>query len=235
MKGLTNRQRQVLQLVVDSLEKNGYPPTLREIGEAMGIRSTNGVSDHVKCLVRKGYLQRRDRASRTIRPTSKALVVLGRVAEVCRDAFAPAAQGAERGEIARSDDRDLVEVPILGRVAAGAPILATEDFGDRVHIDRALLPGNHEVFGLRVLGDSMVGDGILDGDMVFVRKQSTATHGAIVVALIEKEATVKRYYPEGDRVRFQPSNPAMEPIYVHRNDFVESMLIGKVVGVFRRL
>jgi len=272
MKGLTERQRQVLEQIVLSIESQGFPPTLREIGRMLGINSTNGVSDHVKSLIRKGYLQRRGHSSRTILPTSEGLQLLGKdplrpaqaaaktrpLAQVVpfrgptapsRGVAAPAEPAGEPPAESLADEpegdwlagllpiepRQLVEVPILGKVAAGMPILATEHVEDRVHIDRALLPDNHSIFGLRVLGDSMIGDGIFDGDFVFVRKQSTAVPGTIVVALIEDEATVKRYFPEGDRVRFQPSNPTMEPIYVHRRDFRQSMLIGVVVGVYRRL
>jgi len=259
MKGLTDRQRQVLEQIVTTLEAQGFPPTLREIGQALGIQSTNGVSDHVKALIRKGYLQSRGHTSRTILPTREGLALLGRAplrrerpagklsASVVRPPAAPALDDqdlpvraaeplpAEVVELRPLLDTQLGEVPILGRVAAGQPILATEQVEDRVLIDRTLLPDNHAIFGLRVQGDSMIGDGIFDGDFVFIRKQSSATPGTIVVALIEDEATVKRFYPEGDRVRFQPSNPAMQPIYVHRREFRQSMVIGVVVGVYRRL
>lgn len=275
MRGLTERQKQVLEQIVLANEAHGYPPTLREIGRMLGIHSTNGVSDHVKALIRKGYLQRRGHSSRTILPTSEGLALLGkgplesgeragtaagRAAEAVQAAplaqvipFSPSARSSmpvaepatpERLVVASTDEVEglqpidpsrLVSIPILGRVAAGLPILATEQVEDRVHIDRALLPDNHAIFGLRVQGDSMIGDGIFDGDFVFVRKQFSAAPGSIVVVLIDDEATVKRYFPEGDRVRFQPSNPAMEPIYVHRREFRQSMLIGVVVGVYRRI
>ncbi len=108
-----------------------------------------------------------------------------------------------------------MEVPVIGKVAAGAPILAQENITDHVRIDSMLLgDGGRKVFALRVAGDSMIGDGIFDGDYIFVRKQLQASPGEIVVAMIEDEATVKRYYPEGDRIRFQPSNPRLKPIYV---------------------
>jgi repressor LexA len=120
-------------------------------------------------------------------------------------------------------------------VAAGAPLLATENVEDSVRIDSFLLGGSgREVFALRVKGQSMIEDGIFDGDYLFVKKTPTAQPGDIVVALIEDEATVKRYYPEGDRIRFQPANATMQPIYVNRSDFRSTMLLGLVVGVYRK-
>ena len=132
----------------------------------------------------------------------------------------------------------MIEVPVVGKVAAGTPILAQENVTDHVRIDSFLLgdPGTaRRVFALRVAGDSMIGDGILDGDYIFVRKQLHAASGEIVVALIEEEATVKRFYPEGDRIRFQPSNPRLKPIYVNRDEFRDTQIIGVVVGVYRRV
>lgn len=130
---------------------------------------------------------------------------------------------------------DFIDVPILGRIAAGIPILAVENVEDTVRVDKFFLGRNREVFSLRVVGESMINDGIYDGDFIFVKKQQTAPRGAIVVALIEGEATVKRYFPEGDRVRFQPANDTMEPIYVRADEFRETQIIGIVVGVYRRM
>jgi len=129
----------------------------------------------------------------------------------------------------------LVEIPIVGRVAAGQPILAQERIEDTVQVDSFLLGTNKKVYGLRVQGDSMIGDGILPGDYVFVKKQLHAEDGEIVVAMIDDEATVKRVYFEADRVRFQPSNPRMAPIYVRESDFRSTMILGVVVGVYRKL
>ena len=129
----------------------------------------------------------------------------------------------------------MAEIPILGRVAAGQPILAVEQATDTVRIDRVLIGGHREVFGLRIVGESMIEDGIFDGDYVFVKKTPTAKTGEIVVAMIEGEATVKRYYPEGDRIRFQPANSNMEPIYVNRSEMRSVDIIGIVVGIYRKL
>ena len=130
-----------------------------------------------------------------------------------------------------------MEVPLLGKVAAGAPQLAAETTEDSVKIDSFLLggAGGREVFALRVKGQSMIEDGIHDGDYLFVRKTPTAQPGDIVVALIEDEATVKRYFPEGERIRFQPANSAMQPIYVEKSQFRSTMILGKVVGVYRKM
>jgi len=212
MQGLTKRQAQTLGFIRQSIEERGYPPTLREIGEHMGIRSTNGVNDHLRALERKGYLRREDMKSRALK--------------LVKDAGAkPAAPNSD----------DLVDVQVLGRVAAGAPLLAEENIIDTVRIDRMLVRGGQDVFGLRVQGDSMIEAGILNGDYIFVKKQSTAERGEIVVALIGDEATVKYYYPEKDYVRFQPANSEMAPILVRATDFRSTMLLGRVVGVYRRI
>jgi repressor LexA len=218
MQGLTQRQQMVLDFIRQSIHDRGYPPTLREIGARMGIRSTNGVNDHLRALERKGYLTREDMKSRALRPTN-----IGGEPESETVASEPA------------NDVDLVEVLILGRVAAGLPLLAEEHVIDTVRVDRTLLRGGREVFGLKVHGDSMIDAGILSGDYIFVKKQISANRGDIVVALIGDEATVKYYYPEKDHVRFQPANKNMAPIYVRAADFKATMLLGVVVGVFRRV
>lgn len=222
MQGLTQRQQMVLDFIRQSIQDRGYPPTLREIGARMGIRSTNGVNDHLRALERKGYLKREDMKSRALRPTDLGTVEL---------------PGMSRGDVvpANIDDANLVEVKVLGRVAAGLPLLAEEHVIDTVKIDRGLLKGGRELFGLRVQGDSMIDAGILSGDYIFVRKQLTANRGDIVVALIGDEATVKYYFPEKDYVRFQPANKEMAPILVRAADFRPTMLLGVVVGVFRKL
>lgn len=215
MQGLTKRQEQTLDFIRRSIEERGYPPTLREIGEHMGIRSTNGVNDHLRALERKGYLRREDMKSRALK--------------LVEDNTAPQLRAVGGG------DDDLLEVPVLGRVAAGLPLLAEENVIDTVRVDRMLVKGGREIFGLRVTGDSMIDAGILGGDYIFVRKQATADRGDIVVALIGDEATVKYFYPERDYVRFQPANAKMAPILVRATDFKSTMLLGKVVGVYRRL
>ncbi len=228
MQGLTHRQQMVLDFIRESITDRGYPPTLREIGARMGIRSTNGVNDHLRALERKGYLKREDMKSRALRPTGVQLPL-------------PSAFG--NGEPSNnvhvtngtSPDEDLIEIPILGRVAAGQPLLAEEAIVDSVRIDRGLVRGGRDVFGLRVQGDSMIDAGILSGDYIFVRKQLTASKGDIVVALIGDEATVKYYHPERDYVRFQPANKTMAPILVRAMDFKATMLLGVVIGLYRKV
>ncbi len=209
---LTDRQRQALDYISECLTLRGYPPTLREIGEHMGIRSTNGVNDHLKALERKGYLIREELKSRALRPV-------------------------DYGDSKDSKRDESFEIDIVGRVAAGEPILAEENVIDKVVVDRHFLGAvkQREVFGLVVQGESMIEDGIFDGDYIFVRKQSTAETGEIVVVMVDGEATCKRFFPEGDRVRLQPANESMSPIYVDRNDFRAVDILGKVVGVYRRV
>ncbi len=215
MEELTDRQKQILHFIVRESESRGFPPTIREIGEQMDIRSTNGVNDHLKALERKGYLIRGEQQSRSLVPTKRARLVLG--------------LGARK-------DSSMMDVPLLGKVAAGAPLLAAENLEDSVRIDSFFLgSAGKEVFALRVKGDSMIEDGIFDGDYLFVRKTPTASPADIVVALIEDEATVKRFYPEGDRMRFQPANRSMQPIYVHKSEFRSTMILGIVIGVYRKM
>ena len=216
----------VLDFIRQSIADRGYPPTLREIGARMGIRSTNGVNDHLRALERKGYLTREDMKSRALRPTAHANSA---------NSNGVADRAAARGTVPASEDEDVIDVQVLGRVAAGLPLFAEEHVIDTVRVDRGLLKGGREVFGLRVHGDSMIEAGILNGDYIFVRKQLTASRGDIVVALIGDEATVKYYYPEKDYVRFQPANKTMAPILVRAVDFKPAMLLGVVVGVYRRL
>ncbi|MBW2733001.1 MAG: transcriptional repressor LexA [Deltaproteobacteria bacterium] len=199
---LTKRQQQVLDFIQECIEERGYPPTMREIGEAMGIRSTNGVNDHLKALERKGYLTRQNLKSRAIQP----------------------AKGTGT----------TISVPLVGAVAAGEPLLAVENVEEQLRIDRSLLGAGAD-FALRIKGESMIEDGIFDGDYVFVRKQPTARRGETVVAMLEDEATVKRYYPEDGRVRLQPANAQMEPIIVEATDARALELLGVVVGIYRRL
>lgn len=223
MQGLTDRQQMVLDFIKESISNRGYPPTLREIGAKMGIKSTNGVNDHLRALERKGYLTREDMKSRALKPTSFG------GGGVSQDVSAN-----ENGVDVVSDE-DLIEIDILGRVAAGYAIRADEHVIDTVKIDKGMVRGGRDVFGLRVSGDSMIEAGILHGDYIFVHKKPTANRGEIVVALIHDEATVKYYYPERDYVRFQPANKEMAPILVRAQDFRETMLLGVVVGVFRRI
>ncbi|MCS6799798.1 MAG: transcriptional repressor LexA [Myxococcota bacterium] len=214
MRGLTPRQRVVLEIIRHHVEVHGYPPTLREIGRQLGIRSTNAVNDHLRALERKGYLERDDMKSRALRPTASLRTVVAH------------SRGRPR----------FVEVPIVGRVAAGALSEAVEAPEDRVVIDRLLVAAEGpELFGLRVRGDSMIEAGILDGDYVFVRKQPLARRGDVVVVMVGDEATCKFYYPERDHIRLEPANTSMKPIIVPKSEWRPTRILGVVVGVYRRL
>ena len=215
MDELTARQTEVLQLIADFLQGTGFPPTRAEIAQQLGFRSANAAEEHLRALERKGYLRREDMKSRALR--------------VVDHADRPASPSS------KPSDENLIDVQILGRVAAGLPLLAEENVVDTVRIDRMMIRGGRETFGLRVTGDSMIEAGILNGDYIFVRRQATADRGEIVVALIGDEATVKYYYPEKDYIRFQPANAQMAPILVRSGDFKPTMLLGVVVGVYRRL
>lgn len=206
MTELSRRQRDVLDFIIAAVQQRGMPPTYREIGDALGISSTNGVADHVKALVRKGYL---------------------------RKAGGGAARGIQLTEKARPVERgDTVSVPVIGMVAAGIPILAEENYERSLHLDASLLTGGDSVYALTVRGDSMIEEGIMEGDLVIVRSQATARNGDIVVALVDDEATVKFFFREGDRIRLQPAHPTMDPIYVDARN--QTAVQGIVVGVFRQ-
>ena len=220
---LTPRQREVFQFIEDKIEEWGYPPTIREIGEHLGIRSTNGVADHLKALKRKGYLTQRGQKSRTLTPTRP---------ESGSNDQAPAGNTV-RALIPAAGDT--VSIPILGRCAAGEPILAEEHAEGSLTVDSFLVGGGKKVFALKIVGDSMIEDGIFDGDYIFVQKRQTARSGEIIVVIIDNEATCKRYFPEEDQIRLQPANKAMDPIYVHRKDFRDVQIIGAVTGVYRKL
>lgn len=224
---LSPRQRQVLDFIVKRIDSFGYPPTIREICRQFDIRSTNGVADHLKALTRKGYLTHQECKSRTLRPVRPA------AAQPAPAAVRPAPSHAT----GRTRAPKLASVPMLGRVAAGQPILAVEEARpeDSLLVDPGWVGAGSDVFALQVTGESMVEDGILDGDTVFVRRRDTAQSGETVVVLIDNEATLKRYFPEGRRVRLQPANAAMQPIYLLPEQARRVQIVGVVIGVYRRI
>jgi repressor LexA len=211
-RALTARQRRVLSVIESRLAAEGRPPTLREIGLELGIASTNGVRDHLQALIEKGYIRRDERSARGI--------------QVLRG-------GSGGGGAAEAGARGVRRVPVLGRVAAGEPVLAEQNVEGYLALDRDLLRDG-EVFALRVQGDSMRDAGILDGDYVFVRQQRTAQPRDIVVALLDEETTVKRYVPDGDEVRLEAENPQFAPIVVRRGD-ARLAILGKVAAVLRTI
>ncbi len=227
---LTPRQTSVLRRIGDGLRKNGYPPTFRDIGEAEGIRSTNGVRSILEALQTKGYIIRERYRSRAIELTEP-----GReVAFGPRDgqAGSPGARIVELSDMIYPTNT-VVEIPIYGEaVAAGAPLLAENNLQGHIAIDADYAPKG-ETFALRVKGESMIEVGINDGDVIFCRKQDDARPGEIIVALIGDEATVKYYHPGSNQIELRPANQYMQPIVVDptREDF---MILGIVVSLFRR-
>ena len=210
---LTARQQEIWQFLVEYTDGHGYPPTVREIGEAVGLASPSTVHAHLANLERAGLLKRDPSKPR-------ALDLIGH-----RTVAAPAAPAPVVEEMPR--------LPLLGQIAAGSPLLAEENVEDRIAVPEPL--GRSADFLLTVRGDSMIEAGILDGDTLVVRKQEDASNGDVVVALVgddegADEATVKTFYRDNGRIRLQPENSALEPIYA---DHVQVM--GKVVGVFRSL
>jgi repressor LexA len=238
---LTHRQEMVLQYIQSSITERGYPPTLREIGNFMGIRSTNGVNDHLRALERKGYLTREDMKSRALRPTvfdTKGNGHSGNGVHSNGTNGTNGVNGNGYGNGHGEDDDSFLSIPILGRVAAGQLTEAIQSPEDTVRIDRMLVGGassSRDLFGLRVRGESMINAGIRDGDYVFVRKQLDAHRGEIVVALVGEEATCKYYYPETDRIRLVPANDRMTDIVISRDDWRSTQILGVVVGLYRKL
>lgn len=237
-RALTERQRSVLEFICASIETRGYPPTLREIGSKLGIRSTNGVNDHLRALERKGYLTREDMKSRTLRPTARTLAAFGRGG----DGIAVGRRSSQDvGSVGETRGDDTITVDIIGRVAAGPLTTALQHVEDTVRIDRGMLGRNAgsvcqgEVFGLRLRGDSMIEAGLHDGDYVFVKKTVEARKGAIVIAMVGDEATCKYYFPEPDVIRLEPANAAMKAIVVPRSEWRETQILGVVVGMYRRM
>ena len=213
-KALTPRQREVFEFIKDRIEQTNRPPTLREIGLRFEISSTNGVRSILAALVKKNFIARSPKLSRGI-----DLPQTVREPKIPADFSAQESQG--------------MEIPIVGRVAAGAPILAVENLEGTVVVDRDFLMRQQNVFALRVHGDSMKDAGIHHGDLVFARQQNTAERGQIVVALIGEETTVKYYFPEAGRVRLEPANEAFGPIIVD-NSTPDFSVLGRIIGVMRK-
>ena len=197
---ITEKQKEILEFIKETILSKGYPPAVREICEAVHLKSTSSVHSHLETLERNGYIRRDPTKPRTI--------------EILDDDFA----------LTR---REVVNVPLIGTVAAGMPILAEENIEDYIPIPAELLP-NKEVFMLRVKGNSMVEAGILNDDKVIVAKQPVAENGDKVVALLGDSATVKTFYKEAGHVRLQPENSSMDPIIVD-----DVQILGKVIGLFR--
>ncbi|MFQ3546717.1 MAG: transcriptional repressor LexA [Termitinemataceae bacterium] len=201
MKELTERQREVLSFISDFTKTHTYPPTIREIAEHFSI-SVKGAYDHLSALKKKGYLKLADKRSRTI--------------EVLRD------------DRTSAQTEELYEIPILGSVAAGKPILAEENWDGILKLPHNMLKKQASYFALRVQGDSMIDAGILNGDLAIIEKRETAQNGEIVVALVDEAVTLKRFFKETNRVRLQPENSAYSPIYSQN-----VRILGRLANIIR--
>ncbi len=201
----SNRQLDIMSFIKNTIKEKGYPPSVREIGEAVGLQSTSTVHGHLDRLERKGLIRRDPTKSRTI--------------EILDDV-----------DSAANFALSVTQVPMIGKVTAGEPILATENIEDYFPLPSHIV-GEQDVFMLTVSGDSMIEAGIFDRDYIVVRKQSSAINGDIVVAMTEEdEATVKTFYKEKDHIRLQPENATLQPILLQH-----CTILGKVIGVFRQL
>ena len=212
MTDLNKRERAILKFIEKQINEKGYPPSVREIGKAVGLSSTATVHGYLAKLTKKGYIKKEDQKGRTLR------VLKGGLADNEKPSPKPLYNG-----------RELVDVPVIGKITAGAPILAVENVTDTFPIPIDFV-GNSESFMLTVRGESMIEAGILEGDYILVKRQNSARNGQIVVALIEDEATVKTFYKEKDYIRLQPENSTMDPIIVP-----DCKILGVVGGVFRKL
>ena len=208
----TRKERAILKFIEEQVIENGYPPSVREIGKAIGLSSTATVHAYLAKLEKQGYIKKEDKKGRTLKVI----------------------KGSDGNPIKKSNknfyaQKELVDVPIIGKITAGQPILAVENVTDTFPIPIDFV-GNSESFMLTVRGESMIEAGILDGDYILVKKQNDARNGEIVVALIGEEATVKTFYKEKDHIRLQPENSTMDPIIVP-----DCQILGKVAGVFRKM
>ena len=237
-KKLTKRQAGVFVYIYDYIEENHYPPTVREIADSFGIKSTNGVVEHLKALAKKGFIEKDSFRSRAIRPLvnrdEAARVLEGH--EVMARVQNTQAIAMRRGTGLKLSDMPVVNrsIPVVGRIAAGAPIFAEQNFEESIDIDPSVFcRGADDVYALRVRGTSMIGDGIMPGDLVIVRPQSTAEEGEIIAAMLDGSATVKRYEKRKNDIYLIPSNPEMEPIVVRPEDNVDFKILGSIRGVIR--
>ena len=212
---LNKREKAILKFIEKSIKNNGYPPSVREIGKSVGLKSTATVHGYFASLEEKGYIKKESQKGRTLKLLKGGLDdELENQMEIQKEVYT---------------SREMVDVPVIGKITAGEPILAVENITDTFPIPLDFV-GNSESFMLTVRGESMIEAGILDGDYILVRKQKTATNGEIVVALIEDEATVKTFYKEKDHIRLQPENCTLDPIIVPNCE-----ILGKVIGVFRKM
>lgn len=205
---MTARQNNILSFISDFIIQNGYPPTYREIGNHFGISSTFGVKRHLDALIKKGYLNIDCNSNRAISLTEKASSLFNSIKE-----------------------NNSIEIPILGRVAAGYPVFSEQNIDGTLIIDSSLIKKGSKYFGLKVRGDSMIEDGIFEDDTVIVKSQNEAFNNDIVIAMVDNDTTVKRYKKNRSNIELIPANKNYGPIMVSSKD--EFSILGKVVGVYR--
>jgi len=223
----SNKGEEILNFIHEQTEKKGYPPSVREICEAVGLRSTSTVHAQLKNLEQKGFLAKDDLKTRALKLTDLYYETYHKNAPKANDELL----GTDEFDnfYNKQAQSEYLQVPVLGRVAAGEPILAVEEATDVFPLPMRFA-SNKDLFILTVRGESMIEAAILDGDYIIVERQSTASNGDIVVALVDDSATVKTFYKENGHFRLQPENSSMEPIIVS-----EVTILGKVVGVFRQM
>ena len=210
---LNKREKAILKFIEKQINANGYPPSVREIGKAVDLKSTATVHGYIASLEQKGYIKKESQKGRTLK-LLKGGAIEGQTSTFDKEVYS---------------SKEMVDVPVIGKITAGEPILAVENVTDTFPIPLDFV-GTGESFMLTVRGESMIEAGILDGDYILVRKQNTAHNGEIVVALIGDEATVKTFYKEKDHIRLQPENSSLDPIIVPT-----CQILGKVSGVFRKI
>jgi repressor LexA len=220
---ISKRQADIYNFICKYTNEHGYPPSVREIGRAVGLASPSTVHMHLKVLQERGYIKRDSKKPRTIEVVTNAQ----------QDSASPNG-GASRSDsgyahISQDLDKGTISLPLVGRVAAGIPILAEQNVEETIQLPTSIV-GDSSSFVLRVRGHSMINAGILDGDYIVVKEQHDAHDGEIVVALINDSATVKTFYRDSNRIRLQPENDSMEPIYVKN-----PVILGKVTGLFRSI
>lgn len=198
---LTSKQQEILDFIKHEISIKGYPPSVREICTAVSLKSTSTVHGHLERLEKRGFIRRDPTKPRAIEILDDSVI-----------------------------DKEMINIPIVGSVAAGQPILAVENIEDKFPVPIDYFPSKNQMFMLEIKGESMIGCGIMNGDYIIVEQQPTAENGDIVVALIDDSATVKTFYKEDDHIRLQPENPSMEPIIVS-----DCKILGKAVGLFRKM
>ncbi len=206
MKDLTKRQKQIFDFIIKNINKIGFPPSINEIQTKFLFKSPNAVQDHLKLLEKKGYITRHPNKSRGIEILTQT----------------------------NNINKNSVAIPIIGKVTAGMPILAQENFEGTLTVDRNIIKNLNNIFALKVKGDSMINAGILNGDLIVVHQQSSVDQGEITVVLIEDEATVKRFYREDNRIKLKAENESVKPIYIDPKE-KSFQILGKVISVIRKV